>query len=750
MKKRDYVRRIIQMPVDFVKDKWRWFKSLNRKQQFAVISGTALIILIVIPTITYLYFVRDINDPERLMNRNNTGVVLTDMHGETIYSFGRSSDERNASLDQIPQHVQDALIASEDRHFYEHGGFSPRNIAGALYANVMNRDITRYGGSTITQQLVKNNLLTDKQTFLRKYQELAMSIAIERRYEKEEILEMYLNSVYFGEASFGIIQAAENYFDKSPEELTVAEGTILIGLLPAPSAFSPVSGDFDLSKAQQERVLERMHANDMLEEEEIATILAEELTFAEIQPNEPDYAHHFIDMVMSELREEYGEEEIARSGFRVQTTIDLEWQKEAESTLQNHIAGISYSGATNSSLVALDPKNGEIRALVGSADWRNEEFGQVNMVTTPRQPGSTFKPIYYAEALQEQLITPATVIRDERKEYGDYRPENFDFRFRGDIAVRHALAQSLNIPSIEVLRKLGIQETIDTANRMGIRSIDGAPETYGLALALGTAETELLEMTNAYAAFGNNGESFSPTTIHTIHNKFGRSIYENNQRPNRVQSHEASYLISSILSDDSARAPTFGSSLNMSGHDVAVKTGTTNDNKDAWTIGYTPGISVGVWVGNNTHDEMTIGGSAAAGPIWRNSMQRMLNDMEREEFSNSRAIVNVQICNMHGVYIESFIRGTQPNRCEPEVSDDDIEERLRREEEEERRRQAEEEERRRQQEEEEDDDDEEEEIPLPPLPGDDDEDDDDEEEDDEEEENDNQANNGGPLNVNLP
>jgi 1A family penicillin-binding protein len=739
VRKIDYVKRIIVMPVDYAKDRWRWFRGLSRKQQLALIGGVSAIILIVIPTATYLYFVRDINDPERLMNRNNTGIVLEDRHGEALFSFGRSADERNATLDEIPEHTQEALIAAEDRGFYDHAGFSARNIAGALYANILNRDITRYGGSTITQQLVKNNLLTDRQTFMRKYQELAMSIAIERRYTKDEILEMYLNSVYFGESAFGIIQAAETYFDKSPEQLTPAESALLIGLLPAPSIYSPISGEEELAYSQQELVLDRMLVNEFISEDEHSAILAEELSFAEVEPNVPEYARHFVDMVMDELTANYGEEEVARSGFRVTTTIDATWQREAERIVQNRIDSVRHLGATNAGLVAIDPKTGEIRALVGSADWDDEQFGQVNMATSARQPGSTFKSIYYAEAIEQQLFTPASIIRDERKEYGDYRPENFDFRFRGDVSLRHALAQSLNIPSIEVMRELGIQETIDTAQRMGIKTVNETPEVYGLPLALGTAETELMDITNAYAAFAHGGEHFTPGTVSSIKNKFGRTAFERNERPNRVQSAEASYIISSILADDAARAPTFGSSLNVSGHDVAVKTGTTNDNRDAWTIGYTPQITVGVWVGDNENNPMAIGGSAAAGPIWRESITTMLDDLEREDFDAPRGVVNVRICNVHGDYVESFIRGTQPDRCDPDFREDDIDERRRREEEEERRRQQEEEERRRQEEAEAEEDEEETELPIddPDDEDDEDEEDDEDDEDDDDEEDDN-------------
>jgi 1A family penicillin-binding protein len=720
-----YMRRIVRIPYDYARDKWRAFRRLTRKQQIAVLSGIALIVLIVIPALTFLWFVRDISDKDRLMNRNNTGVVVTDRQGEVIYSFGRSSDERNVDFDEISEHLVDALISSEDRSFYDHGGFSPRNIAGAVVANVLNRDATRYGGSTITQQLVKNNLLTDRKSFLRKYQELSMAVAIEQQYSKEEILEMYLNSVYFGEGAFGILQASETYFDTTPAELNLAQSSMLVGLLPAPSLYSPISGDPELAEAQQARVLDRMLENGKIDETQMDGAASEVLVFAEIEPEIQENAHHFTQMVMDELIAEYGEERVARSGFRVETTIDLGWQKEAERIVQERIRAIRGQGATNAALVAIDPTNGHVRALVGSANWSDEQFGQVNMATSPRQPGSSFKPIYYAEALDQKLITASTIIRDQRKEYGDYRPENFDFRFRGDIAVRHALAQSLNIPAIEVLQTLGVQEGADTAQRMGISTVT-EPEIYGLSLALGTAETRLTEMTNAYAAFANRGDLNEMTLIARIENKFGRTTFQARTRPERVQSAESSYIISEILSDNQARSPTFGSSLNVAGKQVAVKTGTTNDNKDAWTIGYTPEVAVGVWVGDNELNPMTIGGSAAAGPIWRSTLSHILGDGGGGGFDRPRGIVGVQVCNLHGTYVEVFIRGTQPDRCERDTSaEDEAADRARREEEE--RRRAEEERRRleeeREREREQDDDDEDEpddddepEVPAEPEP----------------------------------
>ncbi len=651
--------------VSFFTDRWYAFKHYSLRKKITVIAVPTSLVLLIIPIFTYLYFVRDIADAERLMNRSRTGIVINDRNGETIYRFGKNGDLQNATLDQIADPLEQALIASEDKDFYNHRGFSPRSIAGALVANVSNADLTRYGGSTITQQLVKNNLLTEDKNFLRKYQELAIAVAVERHYEKDTILEMYLNSVYYGEGAFGINQAAETFFDKSAADLTLAESSMLIGLLPAPSLFSPISGDPELAKEQQARVLERMVSNEFISEEEAETATAEELVYNASPLGEQEYAHHFTQMVVNELREEYGEERFARSGFTIQTTLDSSWQREAETAVAEQITRLTSQGATNGALVAVDPKTGEIRALVGSADWDNEEFGQINMATSPRQPGSTFKPIYYAEAIDKQLITAATLIDDKPTTYGDYTPLNFDRRFRGDTTVRSALATSLNIPAVEVLQKIGVRETTEVAQRMGISTVN-QPETYGLSLALGTAETRLTDMTHAYAAFANEGLLANSTSIAQIEDKFGNTIFRSNTQVERVQSREASFIMSSILSDARARAPLFGNSLTIGNKSVAVKTGTTNDNKDAWAIGYTPSLAVGVWVGDSQNRPMSVGGGAAAGPIWRRAMNFMLADIPDQQFPKPGSIVDVDICSVNGNYREFFLRGTEPdNACVP-------------------------------------------------------------------------------------
>lgn len=649
---------------------WRTFQGYSTRKKIAVIGGISAALLILIPVGTYAYFVRDISDRERLMNRNNTGIILKDHHGETFYSYGRIGNQNDVTLGQINDSVEKAAIASEDKDFYKHPGLSLRGIAAALYANLWNRDLTRYGGSTITQQLVKNNLLSSGKNFLRKYQEVSIAVAVDRRYSKDEILEMYLNSVYFGEGAFGIGPAARTYFNKTPNQLTLGESSLLIGILPAPSAYSPISGDLSKAQVHQKRVLDHMIQAGFITAEQRDAALTEKLAFNTGPAAVNQYAHHFTQMVIADLNKRYGEERVTRSGFTVTTSLDLKWQKLAEQQVQTRVRQLSSQGGKNSALVAIDPRNGEIRALVGSTNWDDPTFGKVNMATSPRQPGSSFKPIYYAEAMDERIITPATILHDTAKTYGTYKPLNYDFRFMGDIPVRRALALSRNLTAVEVMQKLGVEEASSTAQRMGINTVN-EPQKYGLSLALGTAETRLLDMTNAYAAFAHEGKQFPPVSIVSIKDKFGKEVYKDKTKDKRVQSAEASFLVSSILSDTQARAPTFNS-LNIAGRQVAVKTGTTNDNKDAWTIGYTPSISVGVWVGNNENKAMSgVAGASGAGPVWRNTIQGILAGTRTETFKQPSGVEKIAICSGSGfraeregpgTYNEFFIRGTAPSQ----------------------------------------------------------------------------------------
>lgn len=670
----------------FLVARWRWFKGLSKLKKVAVIAGPIVLILILIPIFTYIYFANIISNPDRLMNYNNTGVVLLDNTGKTFYSFGTADRGDRLSLDQISDHTEKALIAAEDKNFYDHGGFSFISILGALYANVLSGNATGYGGSTITQQLAKNTLLSDSQTILRKYQELTVALAIEQNYSKDEILDLYLNSVYYGEGAFGIGTAAQTYFGKPASDLTLAESTMLIGLLPAPSAYSPVSGNPEFAKERQATVLSRMVDNNVITQAEADAAKEEQLAYASPGEGLNSTAPHFAEMILNDLYEEYGEERVTRSGFRVTTTLDPNLQKSANDAVDAQIGFIQRNGGSNASVVAIDPTSGELKALVGSVDYNNADFGTVNMATTARQPGSSIKPLYYTEALQRQIITPATILEDKPTNFGGYQPQNADRRFRGNVSVRSALSQSLNIPAVEVMQQLGVQTSVDALKRLGISTINDKTD-YGLSLSLGSSEAKLTDMTNAYAAFANAGKQFEVTNVTEINDKFDRQVFrKSTTTPKEVMGEQASFLISNILDDESARAPIFGSSLNTNGFDVAVKTGTTDEARDAWTIGYAKQIAVGVWVGNNDNTPMNNGGAGMAGPIWRSTMLAALRGQTNQPFTAPEGVDRILICRSNGLravgggtdgtYQEFFMNETIPaGTCDvpkpPEDSDND-------------------------------------------------------------------------------
>ena len=652
-----------------------WFRRLSIKKRLALVVVPIVLFLILTPIITYFVYSRDISDQERLMNRNNTGIVLTDVKGKTFYSIGRAEHRKLVPLSDISDDMEHALIAGEDKDFYKHGGFNVASIARAILTNISAGDLNAYGGSTLTQQLAKNTLLSDNKSFLRKYQELAISVAIEQNYSKDQILDMYLNSVYYGENAFGIEEAAHAYFNKQPKDLSLAESAMLVGILPAPSAYSPISGSQTYAKQRQATILSRMVTNGYISEAQKTAALAEDLQYGTGAEADNTIAPHFSEMVINELSNKYGYETVMRSGYQVKTTLDLDIQQILTDNVNAAMPHINSQNGSNASGIVIDPKTGEIRALVGSADYNNDQWGKVNMVTSPRQPGSSFKPIYYSFALADGVVTPATILHDKETNFGDnYIPSNADKKFRGDISLRRAISQSLNIPSIEVMQKYGITKSVEAANKLGITSV-GKDKQYGLSLALGSAEASLEQMTNAYAAFANQGRQFTPALIYQINDKFNKKVAWSSPAATQVINKEGAYLISSVLSDNDARVPIFGSSLTVSGHTVAVKTGTTNDNRDAWTIGYNPQYAIGVWVGNNDNSAMYSGGSDMAGPIWRNTMKRLLSGQQNIEFTMPANIVQRATCFSNGglasaagngTYNEYYMAGALPTEtCDP-------------------------------------------------------------------------------------
>ena len=547
-----------------------WFLRLSWPRRIGLLLAIGVFVLIVIAVVTYFMYANDIKDPERLMNRNNTGIVLTDVNGKVFYSTGKAEHRDLVKLNDVSKDMKNALIASEDKDFYKHGGFNLFSILRAAFTRVG-------GGSTITQQLAKNTILSDQRSFLRKWQELAMSIAIEQTYSKDQILEFYLNSVYYGENSFGVKDAAMTYFGVEPKDLTLAQSAMLVGLLPAPSSYSPISGNKDYARERQTTVLTRMVNNDYINETDKTAALAVELVYAPQKSELGDDAPHFAQVVLNELINKYGEEQAMRSGYQVKTTLNLDTQKIVRESVAGNMANINRNGGGNAAAIVIDPKTGEVRAYVGSADWNNEQWGKVDMVQAKRQPGSSYKSIYYAAALADGDITASTMWKDELTDFGGgYKPLNADKRWHGNVSTRNAIAMSLNIPSVKIMQQYGIDKSIEASRSLGITTLDDG-QNYGLSLALGSAEVPLKEMTNAYAAFANQGQQYNVSYITSVKDKFGKIIYTPINKPKQAINKEGAYLISDILSDNNARASIFGNSLTVSGHKVAVKTGTTND-----------------------------------------------------------------------------------------------------------------------------------------------------------------------------
>lgn len=647
------------------------YRRLPLWKKIFVVLWPTLILLIFVAIITTISFAGALGSKNALMNRNSTGVSLLDRTGQVFYEFNNAHTDTYVALKDIAPIAQKAVVSAEDKDFYKHPGFSIVGIGNAVYQNLI-RAGGGGGGSTLTQQLVKNALLSQERSIFRKYQELVLSIEVERRYSKDEILEMYLNSAYFGEGAFGIEDASKVYFGKSAKDLDTAQAAMLIGVLPAPSAYSPITGDPDKAKARQKYVLNRMKEDGVITADQETAALAQQLSFREAKTSDVPEAPHFALMVKDWLEEKYGEEKIARSGYKVTTTLDLDYQGKAEAAVKQQVDRLKFSKVTNGAAVIIDPKSGEVLALVGSADWNNETNGKLNMAVATRQPGSSFKPIVYATGIQERDMTAATIFSDTAKDFGGgYKPRNYDGKFRGDVTLRRALANSLNVPAVEAMQKTGISTVIQSAKNAGITTLDKSPSEYGLSLALGSGQARLTEMTNAYAAFANEGKRNEMQLVLNIVNKTKDKIYESKVVSGQAWSAGTSYIISSILSDNSARSEVFGGSLTVSSsRPVAVKTGTTEDYRDAWTIGYTPSLTIGVWIGNNDNSPMSsVAGASGSGPIWLNLMRQILSNKPVEKFNQPSTVVSRDVCKNNGAlaqdkgdntYTEYFLTGTLP------------------------------------------------------------------------------------------
>ncbi len=645
---------------DLKKKKGRFRKILKIILSLALLGIFAVIISAIS---VFAYFARDLPTPDKLNERQVIeSTKIYDQSGEhLLYEIHGEEKRTVVPLGQISSHLILATLAAEDDEFYLHKGVDFKAILRAGWSDIKGGGVHQ-GGSTITQQFIKNAILTPERTFSRKFKELILALELERRFSKNEILEMYLNEIPYGSNAYGTEAAAQTFFSKKASELTLAESATLASLPRATTYYSPFGSHPEALKGRQEYILDRMVSLGQITEEEARSAKEEKMIYSENR--EGIAAPHFVIYIKELLAEKYGEDFIERGGLKVYTTLDFEKQQAAQELIFEMTKDYPQKfNAHNAALLALNPKNGQILAMVGSRDYFDlENDGNVNVALRPRQPGSSFKPFAYARAFLKGY-TPDTLLFDIRTSFGEqggkeYIPKNYDNQEHGPVTMRSALANSFNIPSVKTLYLAGINETIDLAHQMGITTLEERSR-FGLSLVLGGGEVKLIDEVQAYGVFANDGMLNKRTAILKIEDKQGKVLEEwEKEEGKRVLPEQIARQINSILSDNNARAQTFGSRnyLNLGTRPVAAKTGTTQDYRDAWTVGYTPALACGVWVGNNDNSEMNQApGSSVAAPIWQAFMKKVLASAEVEEFPPYQKY-SLDKMVLHGKYNETVVK----------------------------------------------------------------------------------------------
>jgi len=641
----------------------------------------------VLCSLTTFYFLltpilKDLPSPQRLSKEEpRLTTKIYDRNGQLLYKIYRDQDRTQIKINQMPLFLKQAVIAVEDKDFYYHRGISWQGILRAVFLYFFKGKTT--GGSTITQQLVKNTLLNSEKTWQRKLKEAILAILVEKKYTKDQILEMYLNQVGFGGAAYGIEEASQKYFAKSAKDLDLAESALLAGLIASPTRYSPFGNHPETSRERQQFVLQKMVEDGYISKAESLKAANEELKFA---PQQIDIkAPHFVMYVKELLVQKYGEKTVETGGLEIKTSLDWEIEQAAEKVVKDEIKKLGDLHITNGAALVTNPKTGEILAMVGSKDYFAKDIqGNFNVTTALRQPGSSIKPVNYSIAL-ENGFTPATLLDDSPITYqvpdqAPYSPTNYDHRFHGLVPLRIALGSSYNVPAVKVLATFGVKKMIERGREMGITSWDD-PSRYGLSLTLGGGEVKMTDMAVVYGTLANNGIRVDLNPILEVRDSKGQILEQNlSGKQTPVLNPGVAFLLNNILSDNEARTPAFGpnSQLYIPGREVAVKTGTTQNMRDNWTIGYTPTRLVAVWVGNNDNSPMSwvASGVTGASPIWRKIIDKVLANQPTETFPKPDEVKEVEICTLTGTLTcngcpktkkEYFLTGTEPAfACSPE------------------------------------------------------------------------------------
>jgi penicillin-binding protein 1C len=687
------------------KIKLRPLFHLIKQKKIYFLSG---LVLLVISFSIYVYW--DLPDYRNLTSHPAAASTkLLDRRGRLIYEIYADERRTPIALSSLPKYVWQATLAAEDKDFYQHGGFSVTGILRAFFNTFIKGQVQ--GGSTITQQLVKKALLNDDRTVRRKIREFTLSMEVETHYSKDQILELYLNQVPYGGTAYGLEAAAQTYFGKSSTKLTLAEAALLAGLPQAPSYYSPLGSHPELAKSRQKYVLDQMLDDKFITKAEYSSASAQVLQYA---PPPSIEAPHFSLWVKDLLVKKYGLQTVEQGGLTVITTLDLDLQNFAQDTVASETAKLTKEHVGNGAVLITRPNTGEILGMVGSRDYFDTAHdGNVNVVLAHRQPGSSIKPVNYAIAFEHHLLTPSTVLADKptcfiQANQKPYCPDNYDGQFHGPTQVRFALGNSFNIPAVKALVINGLDDFIASSSAFGITTWDD-PSHYGPSLTLGGGEVTMLDLSTAYGVLANQGQRVNLNPLLEVRDRFGKilesvqskqiddSVAENLNQTNpysyyidngsyyqesapsniRVISAGSAFLISHILYDNGARSATFGASsyLNVSGHpEVSVKTGTTNDKRDNWTIGYNPDVLVAVWVGNNDNSAMSniASGVTGASPIWNKIMTKALKGLPQHWPLKPAEVEGTLVCQLSGLRVpdspsadcqpryEYFLSGTFP------------------------------------------------------------------------------------------
>lgn len=658
------------------------FPSGFRLARWIVMIGVGgFIVAFLLLALAFAWYSRNLPSPDKIVRRDGFSTKILSKDGDVLYDVYGDLQREPVNFADVPETLKQATVAVEDKHFYSHQGFDALGMMRGIFRTVVLHQTQ--GGSTLTQQLVKNVLLTSDRSVQRKIKEFVLAVQIEKKFTKDQILQMYLQETPYGGSAVGAEVAANRYFGKPLKDLSLVESAILAGMPQSPTRYSPYGSNPTAYVGRTEQVLRRMREDGYITSDEEKNADTQ-LKTIEFKPAGGMFkAPHFVQYVKDTLVDQFGEDLVENGGLNVTTTLDLPLQETMQTIVSEEVDKVASLKISNGALLVMNPQTGEILSMVGSKDFASTEIdGQWNVTTHPRQPGSAIKPVTYVAAFRKGY-TPSTMMTDAKISFDSgnpdkpYEPENYDGKFRGPVQLRYALASSLNVPSVQLLQLVGLKDMLTLAYDMGLSTLEPTQENMsrlGLSVTLGGGEVSLLDLVSAYSAFGNGGMKVQPVAILKVEDAKGKTLYEYHPvKGKQVLSPQEAFLITNILSDNNARALTFSANslLNTGTRPIAVKTGTTNDKRDNWAIGWSRSVIVGAWVGNNDNSQMkeVASGVSGASPIWRRAILEALTTYPSKDFEIPQGVSTRDVDVISGYVAhdgwpsrtEYFIDGTVPD-----------------------------------------------------------------------------------------